>query len=38
MCVVFVKLGRASRRESGSGVCMSMKAIEGRSRTILADG
>ena len=33
-CVVFVKSGSASLRVKGLGVCISMNAIEGRSRTM----
>lgn len=32
MWVVFLKGGRASRRVVGSGVCMSIKVMEGRRR------
>jgi len=38
MCVVREKLGRASLRVSGSGVCISMKAMEGRRRTMWLEG
>ena len=38
MCVVFEKFGRASLRVSGSGVCISMKAMEGRRRTMCEEG
>ena len=38
MCVVRVKLGRAPLMVKGSGVCMSMKAIEGRRRMMRAAG
>jgi hypothetical protein len=38
MCVVEVKSGRASFRVRGSGVCISMKAMEGRRRTMLEEG
>jgi hypothetical protein len=38
MCVVRVKLGRASLRVRGSGVCISMKAMEGRRRTMWLEG
>jgi hypothetical protein len=38
MCVVLEKLGRASLRVRGSGVCISMKAMEGRRRTMWLEG
>lgn len=38
MCVVLEKLGRASFRVRGSGVCISMKAMEGRRRTMCEEG
>lgn len=38
MCVVWEKFGRASLRVKGSGVCMSMNAIDGRRRTICEEG
>ena len=38
MCVVLEKFGRASLRVRGSGVCISMKAIEGRRRTMCEEG
>jgi len=38
MCVVLEKSGRASLRVRGSGVCISMKAIEGRRRTMFEEG
>lgn len=36
--MVWEKLGRASLRDKGSGVCMSMNAIEGRRRTMCDEG
>lgn len=38
ICVVLEKLGRASLRESGFSVCMSMKDMEGRRRTMCEEG
>lgn len=38
MCVVLLKFGSASFRERGSGVCISMKAMEGRRRTMCEEG
>lgn len=34
MCVVLLKSGKASLSVRGSGVCMSMKDMEGRRRTM----
>lgn len=38
MWVVLEKSGRASLRVRGSGVCINMNAMEGRSRTICDEG